>query len=557
MNKNYNLHILALSIISIYYISSLLIFKEVVISPHDNLDITAVNDHIIGKIINGDLTAVSNFLSGTIKWYYIESIFFPFNILHLFLGDKEFYFISELLKKILSYFSFYLLAKSLTKNKFNSFISAIVYSSILNLEHRIGFGLIMMPYLLYLLIWKENFKIKHFFILFFIGLNSDLARDYLALVVIIPIAILVRQSLKNLRIQFYYFLVITISILIASLPIILSIIGFKNIHRVNNNLYGLNFSLNNFFNIINYTKIYFFPKLILSSFILFLPFFLKEKKIIFLSLLFIFIYFISFYLNHLFKNYIFFSLEFIQGFHFYRINRCLDLIICIILAYNLKYLNNFFLKKLTYFLSIFLVISIHLYFPIFEASKIFFRDNLSSESKYFELKEIITYKNNPAELKNFLFDKKNYKKDIKFSRLKSNFTFDSYYKFETYKQIKSIVKDDKVMSIGIDPMIAVMNDIKVIDGYHTIYSLDYKEKFRKIIVKELEISEFLKNYYDNFGNRVYAFYNDKTNLLINFKEAKNLGAKYVISSFSISHKDLEFNCLLCDEKNKIYLYKIT
>ena len=66
MKKNYNLHILALIIISTYYLSSLLIFNGVVISPHDNLDITAVNDHIIGKIINGDFTAAGNFLSGEI-----------------------------------------------------------------------------------------------------------------------------------------------------------------------------------------------------------------------------------------------------------------------------------------------------------------------------------------------------------------------------------------------------------------------------------------------------------------------------------------------------------
>ena len=41
------------------------------------------------------------------------------------------------------------------------------------------------------------------------------------------------------------------------------------------------------------------------------------------------------------------------------------------------------------------------------------------------------------------------------------------------------------MSVGLDPMIAVMNDIRVIDGYHSVYPLSYKIKFRKIIEKEL------------------------------------------------------------------------
>ena len=57
--------------------------------------------------------------------------------------------------------------------------------------------------------------------------------------------------------------------------------------------------------------------------------------------------------------------------------------------------------------------------------------------------------------------------------------------------------------------------------------------------KEIDKNEFLKGYYDNWGNRVYAFYNDKDNLLINFKEAKNLGANYVVSGFNIDNEDLK------------------
>ena len=37
------------------------------------------------------------------------------------------------------------------------------------------------------------------------------------------------------------------------------------------------------------------------------------------------------------------------------------------------------------------------------------------------------------------------------------------------------------MSVGLDPMVAVMSNIRVIDGYHNIYPLSYKVKFRKII----------------------------------------------------------------------------
>ena len=38
-----------------------------------------------------------------------------------------------------------------------------------------------------------------------------------------------------------------------------------------------------------------------------------------------------------------------------------------------------------------------------------------------------------------------------------------------------IVKDNRVISIGVDPMVAVYHDMNVMDGYHTIYPLSYKK----------------------------------------------------------------------------------
>ena len=135
-------------------------------------------------------------------------------------------------------------------------------------------------------------------------------------------------------------------------------------------------------------------------------------------------------------------------------------------------------------------------------------------------------------------------------------TFDNYYKFNDYAYIKNIVKDSRVLSVGLDPMVAVMNDIRVIDGYHTIYPFSYKIKFRKIIVKELEKNIIFKNYFDNWGNRVYAFYNDENDILLNFKAAKKLNANYVISGFPIKNNELEIICSKCNNSNKIFLYKI-
>ena len=89
-----------------------------------------------------------------------------------------------------------------------------------------------------------------------------------------------------------------------------------------------------------------------------------------------------------------------------------------------------------------------------------------------------------------------------------------------------------------------------------MYPLEYKHKFRKLIERELENNYELKNYYDNWGNRVYAYYNDENNLMLDFKYGKILGADYVISRFPITHKDLKMICYKCNNSKHIFLYKI-
>jgi len=163
---------------------------------------------------------------------------------------------------------------------------------------------------------------------------------------------------------------------------------------------------------------------------------------------------------------------------------------------------------------------------------------------------------NYVDFVKIIFDKNNFSSNNMDFNSSTNKTFDNYYRFKEYTFIKNIVKDSRVMSVGLDPMIAVMNDIKVIDGYHTIYPLSYKMKFRKIIERELDKNVKLKNYYDQWGSRVYAYHNDKNNILLNFQEAKKLSAEYVISGFPIKNNELELVCAECDNANQIFLYKI-
>ena len=98
--KIFNLHILPFLIFLIYYLYSLIIFEAVVVSPHDNLEIEAVYDRIISRILKGDFNSYRIFLSGEFKWYYLDRIFYPVNLFHVILSDKQFYFFKEVIEKL-------------------------------------------------------------------------------------------------------------------------------------------------------------------------------------------------------------------------------------------------------------------------------------------------------------------------------------------------------------------------------------------------------------------------------------------------------------------------
>ena len=104
--SNYQTHIYFISLIAIHYLISIIFIGQVIVEPHDNLEFGVVYDHVISKIYKGDIEKLNYFLSGEIKWYYLEKLFYPINILHYILNDKLFYFTNDILKKLFAYFSF-------------------------------------------------------------------------------------------------------------------------------------------------------------------------------------------------------------------------------------------------------------------------------------------------------------------------------------------------------------------------------------------------------------------------------------------------------------------
>lgn len=134
-------------------------------------------------------------------------------------------------------------------------------------------------------------------------------------------------------------------------------------------------------------------------------------------------------------------------------------------------------------------------------------------------------------------------------------TYKEFFDVSLFSNIKKEIgfKDDysiKVASLGMFPSIAGYNGLWTVDAYRVNYQLEFKNKFRNVIAKELEKSEDLKSYYDGWGSRCYIFSSELglnfmygknndirevNNLEINTKALKDLGCSYIISAVRINN----------------------
>lgn len=92
-------------------------------------------------------------------------------------------------------------------------------------------------------------------------------------------------------------------------------------------------------------------------------------------------------------------------------------------------------------------------------------------------------------------------------------SFREYYALGVMEQVEAYLRETtglepeeyRVVSLGIDPAAALYQGFYCLDGYSNNYSLEYKHAFRKILEPELDRSDYLKEYFDGWGNRCYLF----------------------------------------------------
>lgn len=90
-------------------------------------------------------------------------------------------------------------------------------------------------------------------------------------------------------------------------------------------------------------------------------------------------------------------------------------------------------------------------------------------------------------------------------------SFRDYYALGVMEQVEEYLYRETgqgkeeywVVSLGIDPAAALYHGFRCLDGYSNNYPLEYKHAFRRILAPELEKSDYLREYFDGWGNRCY------------------------------------------------------
>ena len=527
ITKN-EVHFLFLFVLSLNYIVPLLIFNNITLYYIDALDSEIIFNKIIGNILKGDFEYVNIFLNGEIRMEYLRRLFQPYMILYSIFNIELAYWLVDILIKLTSYFSFFILAKKINQNLFICGLISCLFASS-NLPVHESFGLAILPYLSYLILYRNNLKFKHYFIIILFGLNTDIIMTGIALPSLALFFFLFINKEKYIHLLKILTL-FSICILIANAHLIY--IPFSSgpiLNRVEmvRDTLSLNSAVFLFFAelfkiplryVIDFSSISNFSYTLFIMPLMIGFFFIKDRGVREpLYMVIVLTAFLVFLKLEIVAQYINNSQGLIRTISWDYLGRGLNFLYIFSLIYILKK-KNLYTKILIYSvcLSVFL-------FQINTSIVPFVKDKILNTKNYQNL-----------------------------------YTFKGYYNFYDYSSIKKIVQNERTVSVGLDPMVAVFHEIKVIDGYHNTYPLSYKKKFRKIIEKELDLNLAFKKYYDRWGSRVYTtIYHarDPNDIKLNFQAAKELGAKFVISKYPLNMADLSLVSEDCGKK-KICLYRI-
>lgn len=127
-------------------------------------------------------------------------------------------------------------------------------------------------------------------------------------------------------------------------------------------------------------------------------------------------------------------------------------------------------------------------------------------------------------------------------------TWKQFFAEDLFSEVDMLIgrdkKDYRVVSLCIYPAAAAYNGFYCVDAYSNNYDVNYKHEFRDVISPQLERSEYLREWFDEWGNRCYLVLNESMNLFnyekswgtytndydLNFDKLKEMGCEYIISA---------------------------
>lgn len=126
--------------------------------------------------------------------------------------------------------------------------------------------------------------------------------------------------------------------------------------------------------------------------------------------------------------------------------------------------------------------------------------------------------------------------------------WNNFFAEDIFSQIDSSIGKPQdsyhVISVGIYPAAAAYNGFYCLDGYSNNYPLEYKHTFRRIMEGELDKSDYVRDFFDNWGNRCYITTAEQANyytfekkwnsviydLDLNTDQLKDMDCKYIFSA---------------------------
>lgn len=163
-------------------------------------------------------------------------------------------------------------------------------------------------------------------------------------------------------------------------------------------------------------------------------------------------------------------------------------------------------------------------------------------------------------------------------------SFSDYYAIGVMDQVMIFLQAEtgegpqayRVASLGIDPAAALYHGFYCLDGYSNNYSLEYKHAFRELLEPELERSDYLRKYFDDWGNRCYLFSSESPGYYtiekngfyfqdyqLDTEAMRRLGGRYLLSAAYIANAEATGLKLLretpfetADSYYRIFVYEV-